>query len=163
MHNEIFYASAATVIPLLLIAIMATRSFRPGEFHQQPAVTVAIFGLPIAGEIAAFAFLFFEPLPTTAAVLLALMTWIGLISQLSLATWWLTELIRHPNEASTAAPALDTASEAQAKAASPDPRLSTKESEKNRTWTCPACETTVSSSSRVCDACRTPAPRDYFS
>jgi len=93
MDNELFYATAATVIPLLLIAVMATRSLGPGELKQQPITTVLVFGLPIAGEVSAFAFLFFEPVPAAAAATLAIVTWVGLISQLSHATWWLAKLI----------------------------------------------------------------------
>jgi hypothetical protein len=94
MDKDVFYATAATVIPLLLISTMATRSLRPGELQQQPRTTALGFGLPIVGEIAAFAFLFFEPVPPAAAAALAIVTWAGLISQLGLAAWWLAELIR---------------------------------------------------------------------
>jgi hypothetical protein len=94
VRNDTFYAAAATVIPLLLIAIMATRSLRPGELRQQPTSTALAFGLPIIGELAAFAFLFFEPAPTAAAVILAVVTWAGLLSQLGFAAWWLVELLR---------------------------------------------------------------------
>lgn len=53
-----------------------------------------IFGLPVLGELAVFAYLFFEPVPTAAAVILAVITWAGLLSQLSVAAWWCAELIR---------------------------------------------------------------------
>ena len=94
MDKNLFYATAATVIPLLLISTMAARSLRPGELQQQPGTTALGFGLPIIGEIAAFAFLFFEPVPSAAAATLAVVTWAGLISQLGLAAWWVAELIR---------------------------------------------------------------------
>ena len=57
MHNSDFYVAAATVIPLLLIALIATRSFRPGEMRDQPTMAVLTFGLPIIAELAAFSFL----------------------------------------------------------------------------------------------------------
>jgi len=94
MHNEVFYATAATVIPLLLISVIATRSMRAGELHQQATSTILIFGVPVIGETAALAFLFFEPMPTAAAVILSALTWAGLLSQLGLAAWWLTDLTR---------------------------------------------------------------------
>ncbi len=93
MANETFYAVAATVIPLLLIAVMATRSLRVGEFSRQAPITLLIFGLPVLAELAAFAFLFFEPVPTAAAVILAVATWAGLLSQLAVAAWWCAGLI----------------------------------------------------------------------
>lgn len=93
MANETFYAVAATVIPLLLIAVMATRSLRVGEFSGQRRITLLIFGLPVLAELAAFAFLFFEPVPTAAAVILGVATWAGLLSQLGVAAWWCAELI----------------------------------------------------------------------
>jgi hypothetical protein len=93
MANETFYAVAATVIPLLLVAVMAIRSLRVGEFSTQAPITLLIFGLPILAELAAFAFLFFEPVPTAAAVILAVATWAGLLSQLGVATWWCAGLI----------------------------------------------------------------------
>jgi hypothetical protein len=58
--------------------------------HQQCAGV----RLPVMGELAAFAFLFFAPAPTASAVILAVLTWAGLLSQLALALWWLLELIR---------------------------------------------------------------------
>jgi hypothetical protein len=70
MNNEVFCASATTVIPLLLIAVMATRTLRAGEFSGHPAVTVLASGLPVISEVAAFAFLFFEPVPAAAALIL---------------------------------------------------------------------------------------------
>jgi hypothetical protein len=94
MQNIDFYTTAATVIPLLLIAVMASRSLRSGELQTQPASTVLIFGLPVIGELAAFAFLFFRPVPNAAAAALAVVTWLGLLSQLGVASWWLAELIR---------------------------------------------------------------------
>ncbi len=94
MNNSDFYIAAATVIPLLLIAVMATRSMRRGELQTQPIVTLLSFGLPVIGEVAAFSFLFFAPLPTGATVVLAIVTWAGLLSQLALGAWWLAELIR---------------------------------------------------------------------
>jgi zinc ribbon protein len=93
MANETFYAVAATVIPLLLIAVMATRSLRVGEFSRRARITLLIFGLPVLAELAAFAFLFFEPVPTAAAVILAVATWAGLLSQLAVAAWWCAGLI----------------------------------------------------------------------
>jgi len=93
MDSVVFYATAATVIPLLLISVMATRSWRPGELQQQSTSTMLIFGLPIIGELAAFAFLFFEPMPAAVAAILSVLTWAGLLSQLGLATWWLASLI----------------------------------------------------------------------
>ncbi|HVX19876.1 MAG TPA: zinc ribbon domain-containing protein [Acidimicrobiales bacterium] len=96
MDNESFYVAAVTVIPLLLIAVMATRSLAVGAFRRQPTTTVLVFGLPILGEVAGFAFLFFKPVPIGAAVLLAICTWVGLVSQLALAAWWLVDLIRPP-------------------------------------------------------------------
>lgn len=93
MANETFYAVAATVIPLLLIAVMATRSLRVGEFSGRRRITLLIFGLPVLAELAAFAFLFFEPVPTAAAVILAVATWAGLLSQLGVAAWWCAGLI----------------------------------------------------------------------
>jgi hypothetical protein len=93
MDNEVFYVTAATVIPLLLIAVMATRSLRVGQFSHQPIITTLVFGLPVIGELATFAFMFFEPVPAAAAVILALVTWAGLLSQLGLAAWWLAELV----------------------------------------------------------------------
>jgi hypothetical protein len=99
VNNETFYASAATVIPLLLIAVMATRALRTGEFSHQPRMTLLVFGLPVIGEMAAFAYLFFEPLPAPAAAVLGLATWAGLISQLGLAAWWLSELVRREGHA----------------------------------------------------------------
>jgi hypothetical protein len=93
VDKNLFYATAATVIPLLLISTMATRSLRPGELQQQPRTTALGFGLPIVGEIAAFAFLFFEPVPPAVAATLAVVTWAGLISQLALAAWWVAVLI----------------------------------------------------------------------
>jgi len=94
MENEIFYATAATVIPLLLIALMATRSLRQGELQTQPRITILVFGLPVIGEVAAFAFLLSKPVPAAAAAILAVVTSVGLLSQLALAMWWLIELIR---------------------------------------------------------------------
>jgi uncharacterized protein len=93
VDSDVFYATAATVIPLLLISVIATRSWRPGELQQQPASALLIFGIPVIGEVAAFAFLFFEPVPTAGALILSILTWAGLLSQLGLATWWLTSLI----------------------------------------------------------------------
>ena len=61
MNNGDFYLAAATVIPLLLIAVMATRSLRPGALQQQPTSTALVFGLPVTSELAVFSFLFFEP------------------------------------------------------------------------------------------------------
>ena len=84
---------AATVIPLLLIAVMATRSLRVGEFSRQAPITLLIFGLPVLAELAAFAFLFFEPVPAAAAVILAVATWAGLLSQLAVAARWCAGLI----------------------------------------------------------------------
>jgi hypothetical protein len=78
---------------LLLIAVMATRSLRVGEFSRQARITLLIFGLPVLAELAAFAFLFFEPVPTAAAVILAVATWAGLLSQLAVAAWWCAGLI----------------------------------------------------------------------
>jgi hypothetical protein len=94
MKNEVFYVTAATVIPLLLIAVMATRSLRVGEYQQRPIIAALAFGLPVIGELAAFVFLFFEPIPNVAAVILAVMTWAGLLNQLALAAWWLAGLIK---------------------------------------------------------------------
>jgi uncharacterized protein len=94
VDSVVFYATAATVIPLLLIAVMATRSLMPGQLQRQPTSTVLIFGLPIVGEVAAFAFLFFEPMPAAAAVILSVLTWAGLLSQLGVAAWWLMDLVR---------------------------------------------------------------------
>jgi hypothetical protein len=94
MDNSDFYVAAATVIPLLLIALIATRSFRPGQMRKHPIIAVLMFGLPVIGEIAAFSFLFFAPVPTAAAALLAVATWAGLLSQLALAAWWVAELLR---------------------------------------------------------------------
>jgi hypothetical protein len=93
VQNVVFYATASTVIPLLLIAMMATRSLRPGEFRRQSVSTVLVFGLPIVGELAAFVFLFLERVPYVLAIILATLTWFGLLSQLGLAFWWLIELI----------------------------------------------------------------------
>jgi hypothetical protein len=93
MHSDVFYATAATVIPLLLISVMATRSLKPGELQQLPTITILMFGLPVLGEIATFAYLFFEPTFALAAAILAVLTWAGLLSQLGLATWWLADLI----------------------------------------------------------------------
>jgi uncharacterized protein len=93
MNSEVFYATAATVIPLLLISVIATRSLRPGELRRQSTSIMLIFGLPILGEIAAFAFLFFEPMPSAVAAFLSILTWAGLLSQLGLAAWWLASLI----------------------------------------------------------------------
>lgn len=93
MYSDVFYATAATVIPLLLISVIATRSWRPGELHQQSTSALLIFGIPVIGEVAAFAFLFFEPMPAAASAILSILTWAGLLSQLGLAIWWLTSLI----------------------------------------------------------------------
>lgn len=93
MDSEVFYATAATVIPLLLISVIATRSWRPGELQRQSTSALLIFGIPIIGEVAAFAFLFVEPMPPVPSVILSILTWAGLLSQLGLATWWLTSLI----------------------------------------------------------------------
>src|SRR5215469_10505773 len=107
MDNGDFYVAAATVIPLLLIAIMAARSFRPGDLQRQPVSTVLLFGLPVIGELAAFSFLFFAPVPAAAAGVLAIVTWAGLLSQLAFAVWWLGELIRRdlPSGTEPASPA----------------------------------------------------------
>jgi hypothetical protein len=93
MDHSDFYVAAATVIPLLLIAVMATRNLRPGELERQPTITTLVFGLPVIGELAAFSFLFFQPVPATAAAILAMATWAGLLSQLAIALWWLATLI----------------------------------------------------------------------
>lgn len=103
MHNSDFYVAAATVIPLLLIAVMATRSLSPGELQRQPISTVLMFGLPVIGEVAAFAYLFFAPKPDAAAAILAIATWAGLLSQLAVALWWLAELIKRYSPAATIA------------------------------------------------------------
>jgi hypothetical protein len=94
MHNDDFYVTAATVIPLLLIALIATRSFRPGEMGYQPIMAVLTFGLPLIGELAAFSFLFASPVSTPDAVVFAVVTWAGLLSELALAAWWGAELVR---------------------------------------------------------------------
>jgi uncharacterized Zn finger protein (UPF0148 family) len=137
VKNEIFYASAATVIPLLLIAVMATRTLRVGEFSQQPGITVLAFGLPVIGELAAFAFLFFEPVPTAAAVILALLTWVGLLSQLALAAWWLAELIRREEAGREKKP--------QHEAPAPFPRRR-----------CPACSGVLEENDLFCARCGSP-------
>jgi len=110
MDNSTFYAAAATVIPLLLIAIMATRSLRPGELQRQPTSTVLVFGLPVIGEVAAFAFLFFAPVPTAAVAILAVVTWAGVLSQLAFAAWWLAELLRRepPSTVTSVGSAVDS-------------------------------------------------------
>lgn len=95
MDNSEFYIAAATVIPLLLIAVMATRTLQPGELREQPTSTVLVVGLPVVGEVAAFAFLFFMPVPTAAAIVLAIVTWAALLSQLAVVVWWLAALISH--------------------------------------------------------------------
>jgi len=82
MNHSDFYVAAATVIPLLLIAVMATRILKPGELQEQRTVSVLVFGLPVIGELAAFSFLFFAPVPTTVAAIFAVATWAGLLSQL---------------------------------------------------------------------------------
>ena len=94
MNHEAFYVAAATVIPLLLIAVMATRSLAPGELHPQRVSTLWIFGLPVLGEVATFAFLFFQPVPFGVGLCLAIATWAGLLSQLIVAVWWTLELVR---------------------------------------------------------------------
>jgi hypothetical protein len=66
----------------------------PGELQGQPTGPVLAFGLPVIGEVAAFSFLFFAPVPTAAAAILAVVTWAGLLSQLAIAAWWLRDLIR---------------------------------------------------------------------
>ena len=109
MRNTDFYAAAVTVIPLLLIATMAARSFRPGELQRQPFGAVLIFGLPVIGEVAAFAYLFFAPVPAAAAAILAVVTWITLLSQLVPAVWWVMELIRRDSPPVTAAIGPDAA------------------------------------------------------
>ena len=58
MRHDIFYTTAATVIPLLLIGVIATRTLHVGEFSHRPMSTYLVFGPPIVGETAAFAFLF---------------------------------------------------------------------------------------------------------
>ena len=115
MNNSDFYVAAVTVIPLLLIAIMATRTLRPGELQRQPANTVLIFGLPVIGELAAFSFLFFTPVPTAAAAILAVVTWAGILSQLAVAVWWLAELVRREPPSSVAPAGHDVGSLAPAK------------------------------------------------
>jgi hypothetical protein len=93
VNHETFYVAAATVIPLLLIAVMATRSLKPGQLHLQRISTILIFGLPVIGEIAAFSFLFFQPVPSWASSILAVATWAGLLSQLVVAIWWTHDLV----------------------------------------------------------------------
>ncbi len=142
MDNEAFYVAAVTVIPLLLIAVMATRSLRVGEFSSQPRITVLIFGLPVLGELGAFAYLFFEPVPTAAAVILALVTWAGLLSQLGVAVWWCTELIRHP-EVQQPVPSNGGALEVR---------------HRSRRSFCPTCGAPLLEGSTFCESCGTAAP-----
>ena len=115
MDNSAFYIAASTVIPLLLIALIATRSFRPGEMNEQPIITLVTFGLPIIGEVAAFSFLFFAPVPTAAAAPLAVATWAGLLSQLALVAWWVAELLRPdvPSEPGSTEHAVESPAEVQ--------------------------------------------------
>ncbi len=94
MHSSDFYLGAATVIPLLLIALIASRSFRPGQMRDQPVTAMLTFVLPVIGELAAFSFLFSAPVPTPAAVVLAVATWAGLLGELALAVFWGAELLR---------------------------------------------------------------------
>lgn len=98
MDNSDFYFAAASVIPLLLIGVMATRSLALGAMSRRPAEKILVLGLGTAviGEIAVFAFLFFEPVPTAVAVILAAVTWAGLLGQLALAMWWLVGLLIKP-------------------------------------------------------------------
>lgn len=166
MYNEIFYASAATVIPLLLIAIIATRSFRVGEYQDQRIITIAIFGMPVIGEIAAFAFLFFEPIPTFATAILAIGTWIGLISQLGLAVWWLLELIRRdipdiPDVKAGRAASIESNSEATGITDHEEPAAEEPKRRRDRTftWACPVCQTINSSEAHSCMACNQPRGR----
>ncbi len=142
MDNEAFYVAAVTVIPLLLIAVMATRSLRVGEFSSQPRITVLIFGLPVLGELGAFAYLFFEPVPTAAAVILALVTWAGLLSQLGVAVWWCAELIRHP-EVQQPVPSNGGALEVR---------------QRSRRSFCPTCGAPLLEGSTFCENCGTAAP-----
>jgi ribosomal protein S27AE len=175
MNNSEFYIAAATVIPLLLIAIMATRSLRPGALQQQPASTVLVFGLPVIGELAAFSFLFFEPVPTAVAVILAVVTWVGLLSQLALAVWWLAELIRRdvPPAVPRAAQAAPDPIGAQAPAAGPGTRPARSspsptesrgrgtgdgspapaDGKKKRQLFCPACGDFLPEEDLFCDRC----------
>jgi hypothetical protein len=167
MDNSDFYIAAATVIPLLLIAIMATRSLRPGALQQQPTSTVLVFGLPVIGELTAFSFLFFEPVPMAVAVILAVLTWAGLLSQLALAVWWLAELIRRdaPPAVPRAAPAVPDPTGAQAPVAragarpaegSPSPAdgsPSAANAEKRRRIVCPACGQSLPDGFRFCASC----------
>jgi hypothetical protein len=96
MNNGDFYIAAASVIPLLLIGLMAARVLRLGEMSGRLEGKILVLGLGLAviGEIAVFSFLFFEPVPTAAAVILAVATWAALLGELSLATWWLVGLLK---------------------------------------------------------------------
>ena len=152
MDNSDFYIAAATVIPLLLIAIMAARSFRPGDLQQQPVSTVLLFGLPIIGEIAAFSFLFFAPVPTAAAAVLAIVTWAGLLSQLAFAVLWLGELIRDDSPSET-----ESASDADENPSMTETGARLKRS--RGVWVCAACETVNSAEASTCIACRGPRSR----
>jgi hypothetical protein len=59
--------------------------------------------------------LFFAPVPTAAAAILAVVTWAGILSQLAVAVWWLAELVRREPPSSVAPAGHDVGSLAPAK------------------------------------------------
>jgi hypothetical protein len=94
MDNGDFYVAASTVIPLLLIAVMATRSLdtwgATKAVHQQCA------GVRFAGHgrTCGLLFLVLRAHADRVGSDSRRLTWAGLLSQLALALWWLLELIR---------------------------------------------------------------------
>jgi hypothetical protein len=148
MGNETFYSTAATIVPILLFAMMAARNLVPGQLSVQRFSTVLLFGLPIVGALAAFAFLYFQPVPKWAEALLASVTWLALISQFLFGAWWIGELVKPASAAQ--------ASDGQQLAA-PTKKAQTKKaaaSKKAGVKMCPACGAlTVAEGADLCAQC----------
>ena len=144
MNNETFYSTAATVVPILLFAMMAARNLAPGQFNSQKVLTLFLFGLPALGAVGAFAYLFFKPQPRWAAGLLAGVTWAGLASQFAFAGWWISELISPPAVGGGGA-----AGHAENNGAPPP----------KKKVTCPACQAEVDAGT-ICTGCGQMAPAD---